>query len=110
MVRGMHQSSIAKHRRAGAGSDLSLAIGRELRSLRVAKGLTQTSLGAPLTRGFVSAVEHGRTVPSLAALALLVDRLGISLDVFFLRVKAQMTVLYNLDRERRPDPPSRRRR
>ena len=110
MVRIVRESSIAKQQRAGAGGDLSIAIGRELRSLRVARGLTQASLGAPLTRGFVSAVEHGHTVPSLPALALLVDRLGIPLDVFFLRVKVQMTVLYNPRRERRPDPPSRRRR
>jgi transcriptional regulator with XRE-family HTH domain len=89
---------------------LSVAIGRELRRQRRAKGLTQASLGSPLTRGFVSAVERGRTVPSIAALALLADRLDVPLDAFFWAVKLDMTVVYSSHDERRPDPPSRRRR
>jgi transcriptional regulator with XRE-family HTH domain len=103
-------SSIAKHARAGAGSPLSLAIGRELRRQRRAKGLTQASLGAPLTRGFVSAVERGKTIPSIPALALLADRLRVPLDVFFSGVNRDMTVLYNRRHESRPDAPARRRR
>lgn len=106
----MRKSSIAKHFRAGAGSPLSLAIGRELRRQREARGLTQASLGAPLTRAFVSAVEHGRTVPSIPALALLADRLEVPLDDFFSGVKIEMTVLYNGGHERRTNPPSRCRR
>jgi transcriptional regulator with XRE-family HTH domain len=89
---------------------LSFAIGRELRRQRRARGLTQASLGTPLTRGFVSAVERGRTVPSIAALALLADRLDVELDVFFSAVKRDMTVLYNPGDERRPHAPPRRRR
>jgi transcriptional regulator with XRE-family HTH domain len=72
--------------------------------------MTQSSVGAPLTRAFVSAVERGRTVPSIPALALLVDRLDVPLDDFFSGVKDEMTVMYNPGHERRPDPPSRRRR
>jgi hypothetical protein len=49
-------------------------------------------------------------MPSIPALALLADRLEIALDDFFLGVKSEMTVLYNADRERRPNPTSRRRR
>jgi transcriptional regulator with XRE-family HTH domain len=67
-------------------------------------------VGAPLTRGFVSAVERGRTVPSIPALALLADRLEIPLDDFFSGVKSDMTVLYNRGDERRPHPSSGRRR
>ncbi len=99
--------------RAGAGSPLSIAIGRELRHRRVARAMTQASLGAPLTRAFVSAVEHGLTVPSIPALALLADRLDVPLDVFFAGVKTQMTVVYNPAHERHdrpPHPPPRRRR
>jgi transcriptional regulator with XRE-family HTH domain len=106
----MRTSSIAKHERAGAGTALSLAIGRELRRHRRSRGLSQASLGAPLTRGFVSAVERGRTVPSLPALVLFADRLEIPLDSFFSGVKREMTVLYNRGHERRPYPPPRRRR
>jgi transcriptional regulator with XRE-family HTH domain len=76
----------------------------------MARGLTQASLGAPLTRAFVSAVESGKTVPSIAALALLADRLDVPLDAFFLAVKLDMTVVYNRHHERRPHPPPRRRR
>jgi transcriptional regulator with XRE-family HTH domain len=106
----VRKSSIAKHLRGGAGSPLSVAIGRELRRQRRARGLTQASLGAPLTRGFVSAVERGKTVPSIPALALLADRLDVSLEVFFSAVKLDMTVLYNPSDERRPNPSPRRRR
>lgn len=106
----MRKSSIAKHLRAGAGSPLSIAIGRELRHRRVARAMTQASLGAPLTRGFVSAVERGHTVPSIPALALLVDRLEVPLDDFFSGVKAQMTVVYSSAHECHPNPSPRRRR
>jgi transcriptional regulator with XRE-family HTH domain len=63
-----------------------------------------------LTRGFISAVERGKTVPSIPALALLADRLDVPLDVFFSGVKLDMTVLYNADHECRPHPPPRHRR
>lgn len=72
--------------------------------------MTQASLGEPLTRAFVSAVERGHTVPSIPALALLVDRLDVPLDDFFSGVKAQMTVVYNRAHERHPNPSPRRRR
>ena len=72
--------------------------------------MTQAALGTPLTRAFVSAVETGRTVPSLPALALLADRLGLALDDFFFGVKVQMTVMYNPDHEHNQDPTSRGRR
>ena len=72
--------------------------------------MTQAALGAPLTRAFVSAVETGRTVPSLPALALLADRLGVALHDFFFGVNVQMTVLYNPGHEHDQDPTSRRRR
>jgi transcriptional regulator with XRE-family HTH domain len=60
-----------------------------------------------MTRAFISAVERGRTVPSLAALVLLADRLEMPLSEFFSGVNAEMTVLYNRADEHRPDAPSR---
>lgn len=42
--------------------------------------MTQAELGWPLTRAYVSAVEHGRTLPSLGALALFADRLELPLE------------------------------
>lgn len=106
----MRSSSISKQLRAGPGSPLSVAIGGEIRRRRLAQGLTQAALGAPLTRAFVSSVERGRTVPSIAALALLVDRLDLPLDEFFRCVNEQMTAVYNPAHGGNPDPTSRRRR
>jgi hypothetical protein len=71
--------------------------------------LTQASLGAPMTRAFVSAVERGHAVPSLPALALFVDRLGLSLAEFFLGVQSGMTAAYTARHECHPNPPARRR-
>jgi transcriptional regulator with XRE-family HTH domain len=51
-------------------------LGGEIRRRRNALGLSQAQLGTPLTKGFVSAVEHGRCTPSLSALALFAERLG----------------------------------
>ncbi len=106
----MRVSSIAKHHRAGSGSALSLAIGHELRTQRLARGLTQADLGDPLTRAYVSAVEHGHALPSIPALAMLTDRLGIALDDFFTGVNSRMTPRYNRRHGDTQDPPTRRRR
>lgn len=70
---------------------LRRALGIELRSRRLAIGLTQEALGRPLTRAFVSSVESGRTVPSLPALRLMVDRLGVPLSTFFDGVERRLS-------------------
>lgn len=67
-----------------------LAVGAELRRRRTEVGLTQAGLGRPLSRGFVSAVEHGRAVPSLPALAHMLARIDMSLSEFFERVEARL--------------------
>jgi transcriptional regulator with XRE-family HTH domain len=85
----MVESSISQQnlppRRLSATLDPALrrALGQQLRTLRRARAMTQRELGAPLTRGYVSSVEAGRTVPSLPALQLMVDRLDIPLSTFF---------------------------
>jgi len=53
-------------------------LGLEIRRRRIALGMSQTDLGRPFTRGFVSAVETGQCVPSLSALVLLAQRLQTS--------------------------------
>ena len=106
----MRLSSIAKHSRGGSGSALSLAIGDEIRRRRLSRGLSQAQIGGPMTRAFVSAVENGRSVPSVPALALITDRLGIPLDEFFSGVHSRMTRVYNPGHEDHEDPSARRRR
>ena len=87
------QPSSEQERRLSAFVDPAwrAALGLELRDRRRGSGLTQEALGAPLTKGFVSAVEHGRTVPSLPALRLMTDRLGIPLGEFFRGVDRRST-------------------
>jgi transcriptional regulator with XRE-family HTH domain len=94
----MAKSSISKHPNPGPRLSASLdpairdAMGGTLRRHRLARSMTQGTLGHPLTRAYVSSVEAGRTVPSLPALRLMVLRLDMSLAEFFAEVD---TVLSN---------------
>lgn len=73
---------------------------------RRARGMTQTQLGWPLTRAFVSAVEHGRCLPSLAALALFAERLQTSPADLLDPVKHELATLYTaVDASGRDAPP-----
>jgi transcriptional regulator with XRE-family HTH domain len=90
----MGKSSIAKQLRAGAGSSAAVEIGRRLRERRIAAGLTQAELAAPLSRGFVSAVEKGRALPSLGALWLFAARLGTRVGSIVDEVNGIDTVAY----------------
>ena len=97
-LRAAVQSSISQllsdqERRLSASLDPAwrVALGRELRDRRRGSGLTQEALGTPLTKGFVSAVEHGRTIPSLPALRLMTDRLGVPLGEFLRNVDRRST-------------------
>ena len=65
-------SSISKPRLDDASAQ---RLGREIRRRRLALGMSQSDLGLPFTRAFVSAVETGQCVPSLSALLLLAQRL-----------------------------------
>ena len=56
--------------------------------------MTQTELGRPLTRGFVSAIENGRCLPSLAVLALFADRHDVSPAELLDSVKNDLASLY----------------
>lgn len=61
-------------------------VGRRVRQLRDAAGITQDELGrrAKLTPKFISQVENGRANPSIGVVAqLAVDGLGVPLSAFF---------------------------
>lgn len=60
-------------------------IGYKIKNLRNENGLTQQELAdrAELTKGFISQVERGQTVPSVATLADIVECLGSNLSEFF---------------------------
>lgn len=74
----MRLSTIAKHRMAGSDSAFSRALGDEVRRRRLALGLSQSSVGRPLSRAFVSSVENGRLMPSLPSLLMIARRLNSS--------------------------------
>jgi len=60
------------------GSPEARALGRELRRLRLGRGMAQRAVGSSFTRAYVSAVENGHIVPSLAGLILLARKLEVS--------------------------------
>lgn len=57
------------------------AIGQRIRERRKARGLTQTDLaGAEVTKSFISQVEKGLVAPSLESLAVITERLGVTVS------------------------------
>lgn len=74
--------------RAGAALDEEGSpsfLGSEARDLRKARGLTLTQLSAAtgLSVGYLSEVERGRAMPSVAALHRIARGLGVSIGWFF---------------------------
>src|SRR5689334_18715368 len=58
-------------------------IGQRIRKLRHERGLTQEALATPeFTKGYVSALERGAVRPSLKAMELLAQRLGVPITDF----------------------------
>ena len=56
-------------------------IGEQVRAARFAAHLTQRELaGTTYSKGYISAVEHGKMMPSFQALAFLAERLGVTLS------------------------------
>jgi DNA-binding XRE family transcriptional regulator len=78
----------------GPGSEFSRNLGAAIRARRRELGLTQTQLGQPLTKGFVSEVERGRSLPSLAALVLMADRLEVPVSQLLGEVKGGLSPVY----------------
>jgi transcriptional regulator with XRE-family HTH domain len=71
----VRKSSISKLPGRGPNSEFARILGHAIRHRRRELGLTQTQLGHPFTKGFVSGVERGRNLPSLPTLAFLAERL-----------------------------------
>jgi transcriptional regulator with XRE-family HTH domain len=96
----MQKSSITKlqRRRAfrerGPDTDFARGLGNAIRDRRRARGLTQSQLGHPLTKGYVSEVERGHSLPSLRALAFIADRLDVPVGELLQEVKAGLPSVY----------------
>lgn len=90
----MHKSSISKLPDRGPNSWFARSLGSAIRERRHALGLTQSELGHPMTKGFVSEVERGRSLPSLMALTFLADRLGVPVSALIEAVKPGLPGVY----------------
>ncbi|CUJ97859.1 DNA-binding transcriptional repressor PuuR [Ruegeria denitrificans] len=67
--------------------NLEVAIGREIRTLRLQQGITiaELSVSTGLSIGMLSKIENGNTSPSLTTLQALADALSTSITSFFRR-------------------------
>lgn len=90
----MEESSISKLSRLAPNTEFANALGAAIRQRRQARGLTQSQLGHPFTKGFVSEVERGRSLPSLRALAFIADRLGVNVSELLDEVKGGLPRVY----------------
>jgi transcriptional regulator with XRE-family HTH domain len=95
----MEKSSITKLSGYGSRAELATRLGMAIRQRRRQMGLTQTELGRPLTKGFVSEVERGRSLPSLAALTLLAERLAVPVGVLLGEVNEGLPIVYTAPNE-----------
>jgi len=64
---------------------VSIDVGRRLKAVRVAQGLSQRQLAARagVTNSLISLIEQNRTSPSIASLKLILDAIPMSFSEFF---------------------------
>ena len=56
-----------------------------IRALRRSRGISQAVLGYPLSRAYISLIEHDRAVPSLRTLLAIAERLKVEpCDLIFM--------------------------
>ncbi|MGH2454894.1 MAG: helix-turn-helix domain-containing protein, partial [Candidatus Limnocylindria bacterium] len=73
---------------------LAREIGKRLRQMRAAAGMTQRQLAQPrYTAAYVSALENGLAKPSMAALHYLAGRLGVEIAAFLPSPSGQLSRL-----------------
>jgi transcriptional regulator with XRE-family HTH domain len=65
-------------------------LGRVIRRRRLALGLSQANAAMPLSRAFLSLVEHGRLTPSLPSLLILARRLDTSASDILRSVESEL--------------------
>ena len=97
----MGKASITNLLPRGRAHDLRLGLGSELRRQRLAAHLSQDQASGPLTRAYLSQVERGQTMPSLAALIVLAEQLGTSADEVLRRVNVTLNSEYSPGHENR---------
>jgi transcriptional regulator with XRE-family HTH domain len=90
---------------AGSPADLAGGLGRLIRARRTELGMTQRELGRPFTKGLVSEVERGRSLPSLGVLLLMAERLQVPVSYLLGEVKDGLSAVYTGAHESQHSPP-----
>ena len=101
----MQKSSIPKLSDLRPNSEFARTLGLAVRERRRARGLTQSQLGDPFTKGFVSEVERGRSLPSLRALTFLAARLEVPMSELLGEVNGVLSPVYTPPDDNQ-DPPA----
>lgn len=73
--------------------DIILKIGDEIKTRRKEKGITVQELAdkSNVSKGLISQIENGRTMPSLLVLIEIIKSLDTDLNVFFKEIQAKTT-------------------
>jgi transcriptional regulator with XRE-family HTH domain len=60
----------------------SIKLGKNLKKIRTAKGISQGDIGRSLnvSRGFISNIENGKMNPTLSTIARLAKAVGVSIE------------------------------
>lgn len=90
----MGKASITNLLPNGRAMAIRRGLGHELRRRRLAAHLSQDEVSTPLTRGYVSQVERGQTMPSLPALIVMAEHLGTSADEVLREVNRTLSEEY----------------
>lgn len=69
-------------------TELETTVGYTIRQIRKNKGWYAADLAdaIPISRGYLSEVEHGHKAPSLGLLSVIVENLGLSMADFLLAI------------------------
>ena len=78
-----------------------LSIGKKIREIRISKKikLVDVAKQAEISKGLLSQVENGRTIPSLPVLLQIIKVLGIDYSVFFEGIDTPSSSPYILKRK-----------
>ncbi len=95
----MGKASITNLLPEGRDQTIRRRLGNEIRRRRLAAHMSQEDVSAPLTRGYVSQVERGQTMPSLPALIVIAEHLGTSADVVLRAVNRALSEEYAVGHE-----------
>jgi ribosome-binding protein aMBF1 (putative translation factor) len=99
MPKHLENPQSPRSRLPGRGHDVtspSLPIAERVRQARLAARLTQEELGGGIfSRSYLSAVERGKMLPSIPALAVLAGRLGVPMSFLLGESEFDLSTLAN---------------